>query len=68
MKILYTDKRLNLTKVVYLKEDDKRAEQIIQMLEGEAKSSHVLDLLVKLVGKVVGAIFRPRPEKQRRPH
>ena len=68
MKILYTDKRLDLTKVVYLKDDDKRASQIVQILEGEMKSFHLLDLFVKLVGKVVGAICRPRPEKQRRPH
>ena len=67
MKIVYTDKRLDMTKAVYLKEDDKRVKQIVQILEGEVKSSHVLDLLVKLVGKVVRATLPPRPEKQRRP-
>lgn len=68
MKILYTDKRRQVTKAVYLKDDDKRAGQIIQILEGEVASLHVLDLFTKLVGKVVRASLPPRPAKQGRPH
>ena len=60
MKIIYYDRNKGQMRTLYVHPKNRRSAQILALAQPKQVSLHPLDLLHRLISKLVERIFKPR--------